>query len=354
LEALTAQPLSPYLQDALLRAVRQQSLGAADLAAHPPLAACFPQPLRSFVTLALRDGVHFEGALLLGDERPMGHAAARLVQAVGPVLAGQAARTLRSALLFRDLTSRTSDLKRASRDLMKAEQRATLVKLAAAVAHQIRNPLSVVAAHVDLMREALPEGDAQRQTLDLLSKKVGEANATIQQLLELSRPLQLKLRLGPVEPVVRSFMRFLDPKGRQQGVGIGLTVAGGLQDAWMDETQLQRCLLDLCLNALNLLAPGGRVDLKVEAFGQGWVGVTVTDNGPGIKADMLPNLFEPFATGRTGGTGMGLYNVKRICQEMGAVVLAGNLPGNGSRFSIYLRSETAGAPEGASLEDGHE
>jgi signal transduction histidine kinase len=84
------------------------------------------------------------------------------------------------------------------------------------------------------------------------------------------------------------------------------------------------------------------------------VGVTVTDNGPGIKADMLPNLFEPFATGRTGGTGMGLYNVKRICQEMGAVVLAGNLPGNGSRFSIYLRSETAGAPEGASLEDGHE
>jgi signal transduction histidine kinase len=284
----------------------------------------------------------------------MGHASARLVQAVGPVLAGQAARTLRSALLFRDLSAKTSDLKRASRDLMKAEQRATLVKLAAAVAHQIRNPLSVVAAHVDLMREGLPDDAPQRVTLDLLSKKVAEANATIQQLLELSRPLQLKLKLMPLEPVVRSFMRFLEPKGKMQGVAISLSVASGLQDAWLDETQLQRCLLDLCLNALNLLAPGGHVSLNVAAAGPGWVGVSIIDDGPGIKPELQPTLFEPFASGRAGGTGMGLYNVKRICQEMGALVLAGNLPGCGSRFSLYLRSETAGPPEGATLEDGHE
>jgi signal transduction histidine kinase len=354
LERLRAQPLSPYRQDGLLRAIRQQSLSAADVAGHAPLAGCFPAPLRSFTVLALRDGLHFEGALLLGDAAAMGHAAARLAQAVGPVLAGQAARTLRSAALFRDLSARTLDLKRASKDLMKAEQRATLVKLAAAVAHQIRNPLSVVAAHVDLMRDGLTEDSAQRQTLDLLSKKVAEANATIQQLLELSRPLQLEMKLAPVEPTLRSFIRFLEPKARQQGVGITFQAPAGLQRVWMDETLLQRCLLDLCLNALNLLAPGGRVEIRAEAAGPERVCVSVLDNGPGIKAELQPQLFEPFASGRSGGTGMGLYNVKRICQEMGVVVVAGNLVGCGSRFSLHLRSETAGPPDGALMEEGHE
>jgi signal transduction histidine kinase len=354
LERLQAQPLSPYGQDGLLRAIRQQSLSAADVSGHAALSVCFPRPLRSFMVLALRDGAHFEGALLLGDAAAMGHAAARLAQAVGPVLAGQAARTLRSAALFRDLGARTLDLKRASRDLMKAEQRATLVKLAAAVAHQIRNPLSVVAAHVDLMRDALDDDAPQRQTLDLLSKKVAEANATIQQLLELSRPLQLQLKLSPVEPALRSFMRFLEPKARQQGVAIALHPADGLQDAWMDETHLQRCLLDLCLNSLNLLAPGGRVEIRADQAGPERVCISVIDNGPGIKPELQPNLFEPFATGRSGGTGMGLYNVKRICQEMGVVVIAGNLEGCGSRFSLHLRSAAAGPPDGALTEDGHE
>ena len=341
--ALDARPLVPYTHAGLLRALRQQSLNPADLDAHPPLAACFPKPVRSLVCLPLDVEGRFLGALILADGKPLGHAAAHLAQAVGPVLAAQAARTLHTTGLLRRLEARTKELERATADLTRAERRAALVKLAAAVAHQIRNPLSVVSAHVDLMRDRAGDDRAQAETLDLLEKKVGEANSTVQQLLELSRPLRLRVRPTDLGPLLDSFVRFIQPKCRLQAVELNCCVAEGLQRAWADETPLQRCLLDLCLNALQVLPRQGRLDVMAEARGD-WIALSVSDDGPGIPAGIQATLFEPFSSGRAGGTGMGLYNVRRICQEMGAHPVAGNLESGGSRFCLYLRAESAARP----------
>lgn len=341
LQTLVDRPLSPYRHRGLLKAIAQGSLAVADLDACPELAACFPQPCKSFACLPLTDGGHFEGALILGDRRPMGHAASRMLQAAGPVLAGQVARAIRNNKLFRSLATKSRDLERATEELTQAERRATLVKLAAAVAHQIRNPLSVVSAHVELIRDAMEEEDPRRETLQLVSNKVTEANGTVQQLLELSRPLDVQMKLAPLPPALTAFLRFIEPKCRHQGVELNFFAPEGIGSVWMDETHLQRCLLDLSLNALQLLGTDGRLDIQAEAQGA-WVRVSVTDNGPGISPELQSSLFEPFVSGRSGGTGMGLYNVKRVCQEMGAVVLAGSMNGAGARFNVYLRGPEVG------------
>jgi signal transduction histidine kinase len=352
-QALSKSPLLPASHGGLLGALRQGSLSPADLETHPPLADCFPKAVRSLVGLPLTVGGDFEGALILAESRPLGYVSTHLAQAVGPVLAAQAARALRNVVLYRSLAQRTRELERASADLGKAQRQATLVKLAAAVAHQVRNPLSVVSAHVEMMREQDVGDPGRSATLDLLARKVDEVNTTVQQLLELSRPLKLNLKPVLLEQVISDFARFLQPKCRLQGVALELEIAPGIGAVRADATPLQRCLLDLCLNALQALGGAGRLVVAAKTIGE-WVCISVSDDGPGISEAMLPVLFEPFATARVGGTGMGLYNVRRICQEMGAVVYAGNLEGGGGRFCLNLRAASAvedGGPASAEEEN---
>jgi signal transduction histidine kinase len=326
-----------------LQALLAGTSSRAGLDALPSLGACFPAHLGFFISLPLFDKGKLKGLLLLASSSAMGDAERRNFRNLAPVLSALAAGTLRSVDLFQRLVERTRELERTVADLGRAQRRSELVKHAAAVAHQIRNPLSVVSAHVDLMREQAESAGGQVETLDLLAKKVGEANATVQQLLELSRPLSLQVKAMELGPLLKSFVGFIQPKCRLQGVELAVSVEDGLPAVWAEDNALQRCLLDLTLNSLQMLGASGRLEISARRR-KGGVALAVSDDGPGITDAMLPLLFEPFSSGRAGGTGMGLYNVRRICREMGAGVLAGRLDKGGSRFCLYLRVTSSEKP----------
>ncbi len=233
------------------------------------------------------------------------------------------------------LVERTRELERVVEELDQAQQRAELVQVAGALAHDVRNPLNVVGAHVALLLEEARSQGRPTATLELVSAKVGEAEAGLRRFLDLSRPTVLDLKPTALAGLLAGFQGFLRPKCAQAGVELLLSVEPGLPDARADGDALQRCLLDLCLNALQAAPPPRSLLLRAESRRFG-VLLSVSDDGPGIPEGLLPSIFTPYASGRAGGTGLGLYSVRRLCRAMGGGIVAGNLHGRGSRFCVWL------------------
>jgi signal transduction histidine kinase len=249
------------------------------------------------------------------------------------LLSQQLALLLRNAQLVKTLSERNRQLASATASLLHNEKLALTGKMAAAVAHQVRNPLSVIGANVQLLMSRRNPEDPEHAVMEVLLEKVRETNATIHQLMELARPLVMQMARGRLEENISAVMRFVQPRCDGQGVELRIMVMPGLPDVWLDAQQLQRCLMDLCLNAVQAMPGGGRLVIAVVNFGTR-VELRVEDTGPGISADMRASLFEPFSTNKTKNTGLGLYNVKRVCDAMGVEIKADQAEPHGASFRL--------------------
>ncbi len=254
-------------------------------------------------------------------------------QEVLSLFAAQAATALRKNELFGALAERESLLQKATQSLLVSERQAVTGRLAGTVAHHVRNPLSVVSANIQLMMSQADESGPDYATMQVVCEKIAEADAIIRQLSSLSQPLELQMKRVAVGSSLETVRRFLEPRCHQQSVSLEVDAQAGDRLAWMDQVQFERCLLDLCLRGLRDMPKGGR--LKVSALDRdGEVEVRVEDDGPGIPGEMLPRIFEPFVNTQAGEKGLGLYPIKRVSDEMGARLEAGNGERGGSFFSF--------------------
>jgi signal transduction histidine kinase len=242
----------------------------------------------------------------------------------------------RAADLVSELEGKRADLASAMQTLLKGERLAVLGQLAAAVAHQIRNPLSVIGAHVELMMGELGESHSHYATLEIMNRKVSQTEAIIRELMELAKPLGLSQAPCSLLERLESISRFIAPKCRLQSVELRLRCKDGLPQVWLDASQFERCLLDLAINALQQMPSGGILELNCDRLGDSSIRLSVEDSGPGIRPEHLQRIFEPFFSQRPGGTGLGLYNVRRICQEMGIEIGAENRGQGGACFHLTV------------------
>ena len=242
----------------------------------------------------------------------------------------------RAADLVSELGKKSVDLEAALEAMVNRERLAILGQLAAAVAHQIRNPLSVIGAHVELMMGELGEGHGHYPTLATISKKVSQTESIIRELMELAKPLALQLSRCSLPERLDSIARFIAPKCRLQKVEMSLHHEDQLPQVWLDPAQFERCLLDLAINALQQMPAGGSLDMGCRRINGSEIGVWVQDSGPGIRPEHMKRIFEPFFSLRPGGSGLGLYNVRRICQEMGIEIGVENSLHAGACFNLIL------------------
>jgi two-component system sensor histidine kinase HydH len=226
-----------------------------------------------------------------------------------------------------------------SQALVEAEKFALAGQMSGTVAHQLRNPLSVISASAQLLMQEQEEGGESRRMMEMVCQKVSEMDAIIGVLQELGKPMEVKLRQGSVAASLRAIHSFIAPRCASQGVALSLELAEGLPEVWLDEERFQRSLLDLCVNSLQAMPRGGKLALSARPAGGG-VEVRVEDDGPGFPAEALSRLFEPFASTKARGSGLGLYNVRRVADAMGAGLKACGLKPHGAGF---LFSFSAGA-----------
>lgn len=228
----------------------------------------------------------------------------------------------------------------------RADQAARLAELGAfssAVAHEVRGPLGVLTAQLQLLRRA----ELDPQTLDAMAGQIKRAERFVDDLLHYGRPRALELRKVELGALLKlAFSTSLAGLGLGEEVTLRVETSPEKINLEADQSQLLQLFVILFDNALLALESredhGAAGEIKVCAHQEGEkVQITVEDSGPGIAPELLDHLFDPFVTGdrqhrRRSGTGLGLAIARAIIQRHGGVITAGCAPAGGARFSIHV------------------
>ena len=216
------------------------------------------------------------------------------------------------------------------------ERLAALGDVAAAFAHELRNPLNAVSMGLQRLRaEFTPEpGEAYARFVDLMQGEVRRLNTIVEQFITLARPLPLKPAPLQLDELLRELAALVEPEADQARVAVRLAV-GELPPVTADRDHVKQVLLNLMLNAVQAMTSCGTLTLEAHAVRDA-VTITVADTGPGIAPDVLPRVFDPYFTTKPGGLGLGLPIARRIVEAHGGALAVESEPGRGSRFSVTL------------------
>ncbi len=269
--------------------------------------------------------VNVQGASeLLGKQLP----AVELVGGGDPLDAG-------GADLLRRVEQVVSRLNEREREARRAERLAAVGQLAAGVAHEIRNPLTSAILLLEIARKDPAAGGLTDEDLLLIEGELHRIEGTLQTFLLYARPPKLDPVECDLREVVRDALALTRARLERAGIRADVTAPADLPALKLDRGQMRQVLLNLILNAVDAMPAGGRLAIGVTADATG-VELTVRDTGTGIPAAIGPRLFEPFATGKETGTGLGLVMCRRIVEDHRGTIRGGNCPGGGAAFTVHL------------------
>lgn len=221
-----------------------------------------------------------------------------------------------------------------------AEKRLLLSRLFSRLAHEIRNPLSSLDLHVQLLDEELsltvPETRCRvAGQLEVIHAEVQRLNRIVQQFLNLAGPSTLALESMDLAPVLRHLRDLLTPEARDRNIELRLCVADNLPRIMADGVQLSQALMNLVINALQAVDRQGWIEIHAQAEVDR-VRLEVTDSGPGLPAERLGLIFEPYYTTKQEGSGLGLWIAQQIIAAHGGDIQARNSETGGAIFLVGL------------------
>lgn len=241
------------------------------------------------------------------------------------------------ATIFHVQHARLRDVRALETEMARRERLATMGNMAAAVAHEIRNPLNAVSMGLQRLGAEFQPADAQeyRRLLGVVRGEVGRLNTIVEEFLSLARPVPLALVPVKADEVLRELGVLLEPEAAKRGVRIVVEAPTGLPPVLADRARLTQVLLNLGLNAVEAMPTGGTLTLGAAPAGE-QLALTVADTGDGISPDVRPRLFEPYVTTKPRGLGLGLAIARRIMEDHGGRIEVASESGRGSRFTVVL------------------
>jgi signal transduction histidine kinase len=241
--------------------------------------------------------------------------------------------------LARAFAQMTEQLRQSRAQLVQSEKLASIGQMAAGVAHGLRNPLASLRAAAQLAQHRV-EGPAAREPLNAIIEQVDRLDLRIAHLLAFSRPAPFRPLRESVRTLVDGALSGFAELLRQRRVDVAVTVPPTLREIRVDPMRLEQALTEIISNALDAMPDGGRLQIAAQsqagAGGADGVVLEITDSGPGIAAEILPNLCEPFFTTRPEGTGLGLAIAKRYVEETGGRLDIASWIGHGTTVRIWL------------------
>jgi PAS domain S-box-containing protein len=253
----------------------------------------------------------------------------------------------------RDITERKGAERRAAElqaSLRRSETMSAMGMLVAGVAHEVRNPLFAISATLDLMEARFAQRDEYRRFMSVLRTELERLNGLMNGLLAYGKPMRSEQTSEEIGAVVAAAMQLTDDAASVARVSLVNAVAPSLPPVRVDKERLVQVFQNLLQNAIQHSPVGGSVTVAAaleHASGREWIGLSVTDSGPGFPVEDLGRIFEPFFTRRRDGTGLGLAIVRRIVEEHGGVVQARNRPEGGAVVIVRLPCAEARGGEAA-------
>lgn len=225
---------------------------------------------------------------------------------------------------------------RTARELEESRRLAALGSFAAAIAHDIRTPLTSIQMNVQILRSRAQLGEADQEYLDIAQDEIARLTRSVGEILSFARPLSLHTAQEDLRVVIDDVARSVENLYADRGISLTVVHEGeGPCRAEIDEERLRRALLNLLDNAVDASSAGQTVRLITRASPAG-PRVVVEDQGRGISAEDLPRVFDPFFTTRPDGTGLGLAIAQKIVVAHGGEITVESAHGKGSRFTIAL------------------
>jgi PAS domain S-box-containing protein len=237
--------------------------------------------------------------------------------------------------IVRDLTERKRyERQQHEREVIRSEHMAAIAQMATGVAHELRNPLTSVKMLVQGSRKQAERLSAA--DLEIMEQEIHRMERCVQSYLDYARPPKPERRLVDLVTLIERTFALVNRRATQQQVVLRFTRPPAPVEVNADWDQMQQLLLNLALNALDMMPHGGALEFAVAVGVNGDMELRVLDTGPGIEPDLLPRLFEPFVTSKETGVGLGLVVSRRIAEDHGGTLTAGNRPEAGACFVLRI------------------
>ncbi len=242
--------------------------------------------------------------------------------------------TLGFVYTFDDLT----EIRRLEREVRMQDRLAAVGRLAAAIAHEIRNPLTSIAGSVSMLSGIPALSDEHRQLLQIVTRESERLNNIITDFLAYSRGKQYRFDKVNLVPLLEDTLTLLEHRLIAENTGIRIERRLDVKEAWAlaDGDKIKQVFWNFCENAVRAMKGGGTLTVSAEPAGEDWQ-INFADTGPGIHPQQTEKIFEPFQSQFEGGTGLGLAIVYQIVQAHDGKVWARSKLGQGTTFVVRLR-----------------
>jgi two-component system sensor histidine kinase PilS (NtrC family) len=263
---------------------------------------------------------------------------------------------------FDDLTR----VRRLEREVRMQDRLAAIGRLSAAIAHEIRNPLTSIAGSATLLSQIPSLNDEHRRLLQIVTRESERLNNIITDFLAYSHARQYRFAQVDIVALLEDTLTLLEQRLAVQKLGIDIErrYATPKALALADGDRMKQVFWNFCENAVRAMKQGGTLTIGIEDLGNDWQ-FSFADTGPGMNPQMVEKVFEPFQSQFEGGTGLGLAIVYQIVQAHEGKVWVRSKPGQGCTFVLRVRkaaeesmaaqpAQIAGAlAEGSKVERAH-
>jgi two-component system sensor histidine kinase PilS (NtrC family) len=231
-----------------------------------------------------------------------------------------------------------TEIRRLEREVRMQDRLAAVGRLAAAIAHEIRNPLTSIAGSVSML-SGIPEMNQEhRQLLDIVTRESQRLNGIITDFLAYSRGKQYRFEKADLVPLLEDTLTLMRHRMTAENTGIVIESRFAVREAWSlaDGDRIKQVFWNFGENAVRAMRDGGTLRVAIESLGDDWQ-VSFADTGTGMTPQQTEKIFEPFQSNFEGGTGLGLAVVYQIVQAHEGKVWARSKPGQGTTFVLRLR-----------------
>jgi len=230
----------------------------------------------------------------------------------------------------------------ANRRLIQAEKLASIGRISASIAHEIRNPLTSVKLNIQKVMESDGLDDIEREHLEISQEGIGHIENFIKELLNFTRVSELQLDYFSVEQIVNESIKMIRNTLKLKDVELTKEFQERLPQVLVDGDKIRQVLLNILHNACEAVDKGGKITIALSLLkgrrGQK-VRIRISDNGPGIPKKERENIFEPFYTTKSTGIGLGLGNARKIIEQHKGSIHAVENEGSGACFDIIIPCE---------------
>ncbi len=261
-------------------------------------------------------------------------------------MAGAAAIAIDNARLLEAERQQYQRLQESQTLMVRVEKMAALGRMAAALAHEINNPLQAIQSHVELVMDFPLPPAQQAEFLAVVRTEMARLTEIVQRVLDFSRPAlapRQKRQQWPSQPasvdeMIQRTLALASKQLQRQGVQVSTSLEGGLAVAVGSDPMVQ-VFLNLVINAVEAIERGGRIDIEAGRH-DGYARIAFANDGPPIPDEHLPHVFEPFYTTKIDGTGLGLAVSQNLVEQYGGdIAVANRSHGRGVVFTVRLPLE---------------